>query len=176
MSHKVTGKKKGTITPSKEPLASKSQQPWLTRGFDSIFDQFRRSFEDLMAPVWPLTSSPEMAIDEMPIRYPFVDMIDEGDHYIVRAELPGVTKDMIDVQVNKDALDIKAEMKKEREEKGRNYLHRESAYSAFQRSIAFPEEVNPSKVEGTMKEGILELKIPKKEPKPEEKMTKITLK
>jgi HSP20 family protein len=55
---------------------------------------------------------------------------------------------------------IRAECKEETEERQKNYLHRERAYSSLQRFIAFPEEVDPSKVEGTMKEGVLELKVP----------------
>ena len=48
---------------------------------------------------------------------------------------------MVDVQVNKDSIEIKAEMKDEKENKGKNYLHRERTYSSVQRDIAFPEEV-----------------------------------
>ena len=66
--------------------------------------------------------------------------------------------------------------KEEKEDKRKNYLHRERAYSSIQRFIAFPEEVEPSKVDGSMKEGVLELKVPKKEPKPEEKPRKVELK
>jgi HSP20 family protein len=55
-------------------------------------------------------------------------------------------------------------------------MHRERAYSAFERTITLPEEVIPSKCEGEMKDGVLELKIPKREPKPEERMTRVKLK
>jgi len=83
---------------------------------------------------------------------------------------------MVDVQINKDGISIKAESKEEKEEERKNYLHRERAYSSLQRFIAFPEEVAPSKAEGSMKDGILELTVPKKEPKPEERPRKVELK
>ncbi|MEM2969105.1 MAG: Hsp20 family protein, partial [Candidatus Bathyarchaeia archaeon] len=71
---------------------------------------------------------------------------------------------------------IRAERKEEKEEKRRNYIHRERAYSSIQRYIAFPEEVIPAKAEGSMKDGVLELKVPKKEPKAAETPHKVELK
>ncbi len=56
-----------------------------------------------------------------------------------------------------------------------NYLWRERAYSAFERVIEFPEEVVPQKVDATMKDGLLQLTVPKKEPNPEERLTKVQL-
>jgi HSP20 family molecular chaperone IbpA len=112
----------------------------------------------------------------MPVRFPAVDLVDNGDHYTVTAELPGFTKESVDIQINRDELQIGVQKKVESEEKRKNYMHRERAYSAFGRTITFPEEVVPSKCEGEMKDGVLELKIPKREPKPEEKMTRVKLK
>ncbi|MBO0887635.1 Hsp20/alpha crystallin family protein [Candidatus Bathyarchaeota archaeon] len=173
-----TQAKSGAVSPSGPGTSLATQGnaslTGLNRGFDNIFDQFKRSFDDLLAPFAPFTTiSPAWA--EQAVRYPFVDLVDQGDHYLVTAELPGFTKEMVNVQVNKDALELRAENKTDKEEKGKNYLHRERAYSAFQRTIAFPEEVKPAQVEGIMKNGVLELRIPKREPKPEERMTKVEL-
>ncbi|OPX63614.1 MULTISPECIES: Hsp20/alpha crystallin family protein [unclassified Methanoregula] len=163
------------------PIApGSSLRPWrmpslLERDFDSIFDDFRRSFDYMMRPYYPM----EMRMQEMgmlPVRYAPLDVIDEGDHYQVHAELPGFVKEDVDVQINSDGLSIRATKKTEKEDKKKNYLHRERAYSAFERSIAFPEEVDPAKAEGKMKEGILELKVPKKEPRPDVKPRKLDLK
>ncbi len=128
-----------------------------------------------MAPFTPLTTLPA-SMGELPTRYAFVDLVDNGDEYLVTAELPGFNKEAVDVQVNKEGLLIRAEWKNQTEQKGKNYLHRERAYSAFERVIGFPEEVNPSKAEGQMKDGVLEIKIPKREAKPEERLTKVALK
>ena len=157
-------------------LAVRSPRYTLTSDFDSIFNQFRRSFNDLMAPLLPLTASSSTILGEMPARFPAVDLVDSGDHYTVTAELPGFRKDNVNIEVNSDELHIRASKKSETEEKKKNYVHRERSYSAFERSIAFPEEVIPSKVEGGMTDGILDLRIQKKKPKPERKMTKVTLK
>ncbi len=147
----------------------------LERDFDSIFNDFRRSFDSMMLPYFPLeTRMQELGM--YPVKYAPLDFIDEGDHYLIHVELPGFTKENVDVQINRDGMTVKAKKEVEKEDKKKNYLHRERAYSAFERSISFPEEVDPAKAGGTMKEGILELKVPKKEPKPETKPRKIELK
>lgn len=170
-------KRKTNITPatSGTPLVKTHEQTGLARGIDDIFSEFRRSFDDLMKPFFPLTTEIEQWT-KLPTRYAQVDLVDNGESYTVTAELPGFNKEQVDVQINKDGVAIKAEYKEEKEEEQKNYLYRERAYSTMQRFIAFPEEVTPEKAEGTMKDGILELKIPKKEPKPEEKLHKVEIK
>jgi HSP20 family protein len=169
-------KRKTTVSPASPgtSIARRQERNDLSRGIDSMFDEFRRSFDDLMRPFFPLTTDIEQAMT-LPTRYAAVDLVDNGDSYMVTAELPGFTKDQVDVQINKDGLSIQAECKQDKEEKRKNYLHRERAYSSMQRYISFPEEVVPAKVEGAMKEGVLEIKVPKKEPKPEEKPRKVEL-
>ena len=162
------------ITPGSS-LTSRRMPSLIERDFDSIFDDFRRSLDLMMRPYFPM----EMRMQELgilPIRYAPLDFIDEGDRYQIHVELPGFTKDNVDVQINRDGMSIRAKKEMEKEDKKKNYLNRERAYSAFERSIVFPEEVDPAKAEGTMKEGVLELKVPKKEPKPEMKDRKIELK
>ena len=161
------------ITPGSSPL------PWrrpslFDRDIDSIFDDFRRSFDLMMRPYFPL----EMRIFEpgvMPVRYAPLDVIDEGDHYLVHVELPGYTKEDVEVHINNDDMSIRAKKETEKEDKKKNYLHRERAFSHYERSLSFPEEVDPEKAEGTMKEGVLELRVSKKEAKPEAKPRKIEL-
>jgi len=162
------------ITPGSS-LTTRRGQSLFERDIDSIFDDFRKSFDIMMRPYFPF----EMRVLEpaaFPVRYAPLDIIDEGDHYLVHAELPGFTKENVEVQINSDGLSIRAKKETEKEDKKKNYLHRERAYSSFERSVSFPEDVNPGKAEGSMKDGILELKVPKKEPKPEAKPRKIELK
>jgi len=146
------------------------------RGFDTIFDDFRRSFDDLMAPFLPMRTYLPSTLGTIPVRAPLVDVIEEGNQYVIKTELPGFSKEDVDIEVNKDLLTLKAEKKSEEEEKSQNYLHRERYYTSCQRAVNFPQEVDPSKVEGTMENGVLVVKVPKKESKPEEKMRKVQLK
>jgi HSP20 family protein len=163
-----------SITPGSS-LSTRRMPSLLERDFDSIFDDFRRSFDFMMRPYFPMeTRMQELGM--LPVRYAPLDLIDEGDHYSIHAELPGFTRENVDVQINIDSMSIRAKKETEKEDKKKNYLHRERMYSAFERSVSFPEEVDPAKAEGKMNNGILELKIPKKEPKPETKPRKIELK
>jgi HSP20 family protein len=162
------------ITPGSS-IMTRREPNWLERDFDSIFDDFRRSFDLMMRPYFPVeTRLQELGM--LPVRFAPLDFIDEGDHYKIHIELPGFTKDDVDVQINRDGMTVRAKKETEKEDKKKNYLHRERAYSAFERSISFPEEVDPEKAEGAIKEGVLELKVMKKEVKPEAKPRKIELK
>jgi HSP20 family protein len=179
MSKKEKKKSKKNIveSPSKEEktLATRPSTD-ISTGFNSLFDDFRKSFDDLMAPFmptrfyWPETST------DFPVRAPLVDIIDKDNQYLIKAELPGFNKEMVDIQLNKDTLVLKAEKKLDKEETGENFVHRERSYSTCQRTINFPEEVDPESVDGKMVDGVLELKVKKKEPTPEEKMRKVQLK
>ncbi len=171
--------KKEIVAPAKGEHAivqRPARESEFVRGFDSIFEEFRRSFDDLMSPFMPVRTFLPWSIETIPIRAPLIDVIDEGNQYTINTELPGFSKEDVDIQLNKNFMVLKAEKKAEKEEKSENYLHRERSYSSCQRRVNFPEEVDPSKVEGTMEDGVLKLKIPKKEPKPEEKLTKVRLK
>jgi HSP20 family protein len=172
-------KKKETVeTPEKETqIATRpKRETTLSRGFDSIFDDFRRSFDDLMSPFLPMRTWLPTTTQAWPVRAALLDLVDKGDNYVLRAELPGFEKDDVEILTNKDTITFSAEKKTETEEKGQEYLHRERTYSSSQRTINFPEEVDPSKIVATMKNGVLEVVAPKKEPKPEEKMRRIELK
>jgi len=114
--------------------------------------------------------------DWMGTAEPFIDVADEGNQYVIHVELPGFDKDDVDVELNQDVLRLKAERKAESEDQSKDYVYRERSYSSFGREIFFPEEVDPSRVEGTMDKGILTLTVPKREPRPEERMTKLKLK
>ena len=153
---------------------------------DGLFEDFRGSFNDLMAPFlaspWygepPFLQSwnASSALPEtLPTRYPVVDIVDKGDCYELVAELPGFNKENIDVQVSDDAIQLKAELRSESRGQNTRYVSHERAYSAFNRVVQFPEPIVGAKVEGTMKNGVLSLRIPKREPT-SSKLTKVALK
>src|SRR2546423_12677588 len=81
------------------------------------FDSFRRTFEDRF---WggPLA---RWAGSDAPVREPLVDLIDKGSEYVVRAELPGVSKEDVDLTVTSDGIEIRAQTNRSREEKEKDY-------------------------------------------------------
>ncbi len=113
---------------------------------------------------------------ELPTRIPYVDVIDSGNEYVVKAELPGLKRETLNIEVGTNELSLAAESDVEKETKGKTYLHRERAFSTFRRRIGFAESIDTEKVSASMAEGILEVKLPKLKLRPEQKTRRITLK
>ena len=97
-------------------------------------------------------------------RTPLVDMVDGGDRYNVRLEVPGIDKDKIQLIATDDSIEISGEQSEEEstEDKGHNYIYNERSYKSFYRSIPIPEETLPSKISARMNNGILQIEIPNK--------------
>ena len=142
--------------------------------FDDMLEDFRRRFEERIWAPWEWAIEPYRV--DFPIREVFSDLVDEGSKFIVRAEVPGIPRDKIDVMVTKDGIEISGETGAEKEEKEKNFVVRERSYSSVYKTLAFPEEVLPEKAECKVKDGILEVSIPKKAPKPEVKKHKVEVK
>lgn len=97
------------------------------------------------------------------IREPSLDVYEEKDQIVVKAELPGMTKDDIQVSIADNVLTIRGEKKKEEEDQGKDYYYSERVYGYFNRSVALPAEVNPEKIQAVFKNGVLEIRLPKTE-------------
>ncbi len=95
-------------------------------------------------------------------KLPRVDVVDQEDTLLVRAELPGVSKDDIEVTLSDNLLTISSHTRKEttKEEKGK-YQRREIYQGSFSRSLTLPVDVDGDKAEASFKDGILELRFPK---------------
>ena len=94
---------------------------------------------------------------------PKVDIYETEDSYVLNAELPGLTKDQINIDVNNDTLTIKGEKKFEEKVEKDNYVRVERSYGNFSRSFVLSDNVNPEGITANYKEGVLELTLPKKE-------------
>jgi HSP20 family protein len=88
---------------------------------------------------------------------PAVDMFEKDDKFVVKADLPGMKEDDIDVSIVGDTLTIKGEKKTETEVKEENYYRSERAYGSFLRSIPIPSGVDSSKIEANYENGVLEV-------------------
>ncbi|RJP27384.1 MAG: Hsp20/alpha crystallin family protein [Candidatus Omnitrophota bacterium] len=94
---------------------------------------------------------------------PAIDIYDSKDNIMVKADIPGMKKDEIEVSVHGDTLIIKGEKKQEKEVKEKDYVRTERFYGSFNRAISLPAAVDASKVNASYKNGVLELVLPKKE-------------
>jgi len=96
-------------------------------------------------------------------RLPAVDLRDEGDHYLAEAELPGVRKDDVSIEVGDGTLIVRAERESGTEEKKEDYIRRERGYLSFYRHIPLPQNADTSKATAKMENGLLRVTVPKKE-------------
>lgn len=94
---------------------------------------------------------------------PTVDIFETDDDIVVTAELPGLEKDQVGVEYKDGVLTLRGERKLEREVKEESYHRMERSYGAFHRSFTLPGSVDAEKITAKMKNGILEIHLPKKE-------------
>ena len=94
---------------------------------------------------------------------PALNAYEEGDHFVVETQLPGMKPEDIDVRIEQGVLTIQGETRAEEERKERNYLIREHRMGRFSRSVRLPETVDPDAVQATYENGVLRLTLPKAE-------------
>ena len=121
--------------------------------------------EDMARRAWDTTMTPR------------VDMYEEENQVIVKAELPDIMKKDIDISLEDDVLTIKAEKKEETEEgeKGTTHYTRERRFGQYVRRMTLPGKVDAENVTATLKKGVLEIKLPRAE-EPEAKQIDIKVK
>jgi HSP20 family protein len=101
--------------------------------------------------------------EEEGIRIPTIDLVETEQELVVKAEMPGIDKDKIEVEVLPELLNISAEMHEEREEKDVTHHRCERVWGRFERSIPLPAEVVTDQTKATYRDGLLEIHLPKTE-------------
>lgn len=124
-----------------------SLQERMNRLFEQTLERSRGDREGVVAGSWA----------------PAVDMYETPDSIVLRAELPGLSRDDIDIQVRDNILTFKGERRLEKEVKGENYLRVERACGGFQRAFTLPAAVQAEKIRAVFKDGVLDVNIPKGE-------------
>ena len=90
---------------------------------------------------------------------PALDVLHEDGDVLVRAELPGVKPDDVDITLSRGVLTISGQRKAEQEERGQGYYVRERRYGTFRRSLMLPEGIDESKIDARYENGVLEVRI-----------------
>jgi len=93
--------------------------------------------------------------------WPAIDVAEEDEAIVVRAEVPGCKADDIEISVHGNVLTISGEKKFEEEKKEKGYYHMESSYGSFRRELNLPTEVDANKIEAVCKDGVLSVTLPK---------------
>jgi len=133
---------------------------------DRIFDDFRSE--------WERTFLVPRSFAAEPVRAPLIDLADNGKEYVIKAEIPGLNKDDIAIEVGENEVEISGETKSEsnEEDKEKGYIRRERRYAKFYRALPLPDAVLADKVDAELKDGVLTVKLPKAAP-PEKKAKKV---
>jgi len=115
-----------------------------------------RMFEDSIVPrIQSITNGGEAPMA--------LDVYQTDDEVVIKAALPGVKPEDVDISITGDTVTIKGEMKEETEVKEENYLHRERRYGTFSRIVQVPVSVREDQAEATFEDGVLKLSLPKAE-------------
>jgi HSP20 family protein len=92
---------------------------------------------------------------------PAMDLVEAGEHYVVKADLPGMTEADVTIEVENDVLTISGERKTELEDKHEGFYRLERTSGAFSRALTLPEGLDPEAVTATFANGVLEVRFPK---------------
>jgi HSP20 family protein len=164
-------------------MARKKERPpfW----FEESFERFRKleeEFHRMLSEFWrnpfeftfPELRFPRMRISTEFIRNIPIDLAETDKEIIVRADLPGFNKEEIRIKATEDTLEIVAEKKKEKVEKGKTFYRQERMMGSASRLIRLPERVKPEEAKAKFENGVLEIILPKAEvKKPKEKEIRI---
>jgi HSP20 family protein len=100
-----------------------------------------------------------------------VDVIRENGNLVVRAEVPGIKPEEIEVKAEEGVLTISGKHEEAEEEKGKHFVRRERRYGAFERTMTLPDGVDPKKIKASTRDGLLEVTIPLPKEKAQEAVT-----
>jgi len=155
---------------SKEVVKSEPAHPISPfEEMEKRFEEFFRRPFSMLGPSWfPALRMPELG--EVSAK---VDIFEDGNDVVVKAELPGMKKDDLEVNLTDDTITVSGEKKKEEKIEKKDYYRVERSYGSFTRSFRLPKEVQSDKAKASFKDGVLEIRAPKTEEaiKKEKKVT-----
>jgi len=130
--------------------------------FDRMTDEMDRTFarlwRDFGSPRRSLLSRAGFAsLAEQGLWSPRVEAVQKGDRFTIRAELPGLKKDDVQVELTEEAVTLRGERREEHEEEREGYYHSEREYGQFHRTIPLPEGVIAESAQASFRNGVLEI-------------------
>lgn len=134
-----------------------------------MFDEFRKLEETMNRMFEEIWGSPRRGIHLLPgersigryERRPFIDVIETDKELIATADMPGLAKENININLTEDRLEISAETKSEEEKKEKGYVYKERRGGSYYRAISLPSLVDPDNAKATYNNGVLEIKMQK---------------
>jgi HSP20 family protein len=126
-----------------------------TRELDSLQSEFNRLFDSFIG-----NGRSEVRARRW---VPAVDLVETDESLVLRADLPGLSKEDVTIEVKDDVLTLSGERRGEHEEKAEGYYRVERAFGRFSRSLTLPQGVEPDSIDAEFTDGVLEVRIPKPE-------------
>ena len=141
-------------------------EPWDDfRRFEEMMNRMFENFSGKTTSRRLLSSGERGAVVPSEYREPFIDVMESDKEIIATAEMPGLEKQDIKINVTEDMLEISAETKQEEKRKEKGYIYRERRSGSYYRAISLPSPVDPDNSKATYENGVLEIKMPKTEVK-----------
>jgi len=134
---------------------------------DKSIENLRKDMENAFSS-FPSISMPKMQESSC-------DVIDEGNQFRVKMDVPGVKKNEINLNVTDNSLEVSAEHEEESEEKKKNYLRKERSHVSYYRTLPMSEGVVSEKVKAKLTDGVLDITLPKSKPTKTQKKKSISV-
>ena len=153
----------------------KSEQKSGLQKYTSQFDEMEQMFNDFFqqrffAPSW----MPRLKFPDLTDVSTSIDMFEEGDSLVIKAEIPGMKKEEISIDFADDVVTISGEKKSEEKTERKDYYRVERSFGSFSRRLQLPVEIQIDKSTASFKDGVLEIRMPKSETE-KKKVRKITV-
>jgi len=143
--------------------SSKTHKPPTFASFEEVEHLFERLMPtNWIRPMgwnWPLWGALDESLEH--IRVPQLDIVDRDKEILIRVEMPGVDKKDIQVSLNNSTLNISGSVSRESREQHKDYIRSEITRGNFSRRLAIPEGVDTAKIGASLRDGILEITLPK---------------
>lgn len=166
-------KKAGEIKKAEEPFEDE-MVPYFSKDFQHDFNRMMERFQQEFENFWeqPPRINYEMLMRRFPYKteIPPMDLEDRGKDFRLTVDLPGFSKENVDVEVTDDAVAVKAKKMQTIEDKQKSYVRRERSAQTYYRKIQIPEPVLSDDAKANLNNGILEIILPKKAPKETKKL------
>lgn len=145
-------------------LSPKSVTPVrsLRNEVDRLFDDFMLGFDPFGRGIIERPAGWVAELSEKGMIMPAVDLTETDTGFMVKAEMPGISKDHVTISVREDSITIRGEQKEEKEKKEERYHLRETYQGYFERTLPLPGTVDASKATAKMEDGVLVVMLPKK--------------
>jgi len=142
----------------------KTEQKSGLQKYTTQFEEMERMFNDFVqqrffAPSWV----PRIKFPDLTEVSTSVDMFEEGDVLVIKAEIPGMKKEEISIDFAGDVVTISGEKKSEEKTQRKDYYRVERSFGSFTRKLHLPVEIQVEKATATFKDGVLEVRMPKSE-------------